>query len=167
MFSSKSLSADNKLNCACDKSFADDLVSSRCCKYESNLCITIYWGFCGVSSICSSLNFQQISANFRNSYNMWSNENRELESRLKLKGHRTRFRVRCPFFFCTFFARIHFHKRVIGSSTYNSYRSHFGSRYHIDPHHCDPLFVGDNGFRKSHENCSFDAGKRKSSWQRF
>ena len=36
------LSADNKLNCACDKSFADDLVSSRCCKYESNLCITIY-----------------------------------------------------------------------------------------------------------------------------
>lgn len=55
MFSSKSLSADHRLNCVCDKSFADDLVSSRCCKYESNLCITIYWGFCGVSSICSSL----------------------------------------------------------------------------------------------------------------
>ena len=48
-------SADNKLQCACDKSFADDLVPSRYCKRESNLCITIRWGFCGVSSICSSL----------------------------------------------------------------------------------------------------------------
>ena len=55
-------SADNKLHCACDKSFADDLVPSRYCKRESNLCITIRWGFCGVSSICSSLIFQ---------YNLW------------------------------------------------------------------------------------------------
>ena len=50
-------SADNKLHCPCDKSFADDLVPSRYCKRESNLCITIRWGFCGVSSICSSLIF--------------------------------------------------------------------------------------------------------------
>ena len=50
-------SADNKLHCACDKSFADDLVPSRYCKRESDLCITIRWGFCGVSSICSSLIF--------------------------------------------------------------------------------------------------------------
>ena len=42
-------------NIGVDKSFADDLVSSRYCKCESNLCITIHWGFCGVSSICSSL----------------------------------------------------------------------------------------------------------------
>ena len=63
-------SADNKLHCACDKSFADDLVSSRYCKRESNLCITIRWGFCGVSSICSSLIFPlivgvRLSATFR------------------------------------------------------------------------------------------------------
>ena len=113
------------------------------------------------------MNFQQISANFEHSWVWRSNDFRELESWLKLKGHRTRFRVRCPFFFCTFFARIHFLKRTIGSSMANSYRSHFGSRYHIDPHHCDPLFVGDNGFRKSHENCSFDAGKRKVSGVRY
>ena len=57
MLSSKILSADYKLHCVCDKSFADDLVSSRYCKCESNLCITIHWGFCGVPSICSSLVF--------------------------------------------------------------------------------------------------------------
>ena len=50
--------ADNKLHCACDKSFADDLVPSRYCKRESHLCMAIRWGFCGVSSICSSLIFQ-------------------------------------------------------------------------------------------------------------
>ena len=55
MLSSQILSADNKLHYACDKSFADDLVPSRYCKCESNLCITIHWGFCGVFSICSSV----------------------------------------------------------------------------------------------------------------
>ena len=44
----KDSSADNKLHCACDKSFADDLEPSRYCKHESNLCITICWDFSGV-----------------------------------------------------------------------------------------------------------------------
>ena len=37
----KDSSADNKLHGSCDKSFADDLVPSGCCKHESDLCITI------------------------------------------------------------------------------------------------------------------------------
>ena len=38
----KESSADHKLHCALDKSFADDLVASGYCKCESNLCITIH-----------------------------------------------------------------------------------------------------------------------------
>ena len=39
---------NHKLNHACDKSFADDLVESGYCKCESSLCATIHWGFCRV-----------------------------------------------------------------------------------------------------------------------
>ena len=53
--SSKNYPTHHMLHLVGDKSFADDLVASGYCKYESNLCVTIYWDFCRVPSICSSL----------------------------------------------------------------------------------------------------------------
>ena len=45
---------NHKLHGGCDKSFADDLVTSRYCKHESSLCATICWDFSLVITICSS-----------------------------------------------------------------------------------------------------------------
>ena len=55
VISSKIIPTHHKWHLVGDKSFADDLVASGYCKYESNLCVTIYWDFCRVPSICSSL----------------------------------------------------------------------------------------------------------------
>ena len=71
VLSTKIPPADNKLHCSCDKSFADDLVPSRYCKCESNLCITIHWDFSGVSSICSSLVLLFVYRRVASSLEIW------------------------------------------------------------------------------------------------
>ena len=167
MLSSKSLSADYRLKCACDKSFADDLVSSGCCKYESKLCLTIYWGFCRVSSICSSLIRNSTVIKFMvssmSSLKKFLGGVVSVEesltvvpcplfcfvSRLILKlyldeiqGPRLCIRFGCageaPFFFGSSMPTYH-RCRVI---TYLiSHRSHFGSRYNICPAQCGPFLL--------------------------
>ena len=58
----KEISSNHKLNCAGDKSIADDFGASRYCKCESSLCATIHWGFSCVPTICSSLKINYMFA---------------------------------------------------------------------------------------------------------